>query len=318
MSAFLDPGVHDLPEADYHSDRFCPAPSLSNSIAKTLIRKSPRHAWFAHPKLNPRWEPENKTQFDLGRAAHSLVLGDKERFVVVEAAGWQTKAAKAERDAAYLAGKTPLLRDQYERTVEMAAACHAQLNAHEDAANAYTNGEPEQTLIWKEGEIWCRARLDWLPAGEPVFYDYKSTGTSANPDEFYRTLFQLGYDFQAAFYRRGITKVLGIQHPEFHFVVQENYPPYALSVIGLPPAYVDQADKRVAAALKAWSWCLEHDSWPGYPSKVCYVEAPPWIEAMWLEREARESTAEEAGGKGAMFRQMIEWQSPFDQEDDAT
>lgn len=307
------PGVYDISEPVYHADP-CPAPSASSTILKIVLRRTPRHAWTAHPRLNPRWKPDNRTTFNLGGAAHKLVLGDRHKeLVIVEAADWRGKEAKIERDEAYAANKTPLLHAQYETVVEMAAAAHAQLEVHEDASAAYTDGTPEQTLIWQEDDFWLRMRLDWLPNAEPVFYDYKSTSTSANPDTFHRTLFDLGYDLQASFYRRGIRQVLDVPNPEFKFVVQENYPPYALSVIGLPPAYVDAADKRIEKALEAWRWCLSNDRWPGYSTKTCYVDAPPWVEAQWLEKEAREALAEESGGKHAMLEQMMTWQSPFEE-----
>ena len=43
MADFLDTGIHHgVPEARYHSDP-CAEPSLSNSIAKLLVRQSPLH-----------------------------------------------------------------------------------------------------------------------------------------------------------------------------------------------------------------------------------------------------------------------------------
>lgn len=311
------PGVYDLSEEAYHADP-CPAPSLSSSIGKTVISRTPRHAWVRHPRLNPKFQPENNAKFDLGKAAHTMTLGDKERFVLIEAADWRTKAAKEARDKAYADGKVPLLQEQYEQTLEMAAAAHAQLAVHEEASTAYTDGIPEQTLVWREGEIWCRCRLDWLPNEQEVFYDYKSTGTSANPETFTRTLFDLGYDFQAAFYRRGIRAVIGTAEPQFHFVVQENYPPYALSVIGLAPGYIDAAEKDVLKALDTWRWCLKNDSWPGYPNRIAYVEAPPWLEARRMEREIRDEVARESKGNEAIYSQMMDWYSPFDSREKET
>lgn len=320
MNTGIKPGLHDLTDDQYHSDP-CPVPSLSSSLGKKLINRTPRHAWSDHPRLNPRWQAKHRSKFDLGDAAHALVLGGPARFEVVDAASWRGKAAANAKETAYEQGKIPILIDQYENTVEMAAACHAQLEQHEEAAEAYTDGVPEQTLIWQENGIWCRSKLDWLPNSARVtpkpryleFYDYKSTGASANPETFNRTLFDLGYDFQAAFYRRGIRAVLGISDPIFKFVVQENYHPYALSVIGLPQEYIDEADADVDSALRTWSWCLEHDKWPGYSGKTYYVDAPPWHRVKREDRQVRESMANEGRGKTGVYRQMMDWQAPLDQ-----
>lgn len=307
-----EPGVYDLSESDYHADPVV-APSLSASIAKVLLGKSPRHAWYAHPRLNPAKAEDNRAMFDLGKAAHALVLGEERQFAIIDADDWRTKAAKEARDAAYAAGKTPLLAEQWGRVAAMADASRAQLAAHADARHAFTNGKPDATLVWQEGETWCRCRLDWLPNRGRIFYDLKST-ESANPETWSRQLYALGYDIQAAFYRRAIRAVLGIEDPAFEFVVQEVQPPYALSVIGLPPGAVDMADRKVDAALDLWRWCLSNDKWPGYPARTCYAEIPAWAEAQWLDREARDNLTREAGDQ-ALFQQLIDWQRPLTEKE---
>lgn len=307
------PGVHSIPEDVYHADAFLPAPSLSTSIAKVILEKTPRHAWWKHPRLNPAYEGENREIFDVGSAAHSLILGDEKKFAVIDAADWRTKAAKEARDLAYADGKIPLKASQWADVKAMAGAARAQLAAHEEAQDAFRpgTGVPETTMAWLEGKVWCRARLDWLPNDGRVFYDYKSTGGSASPEQWQRGLYDRQYDIQAAFYRRGIRKLLGIPSPAFHFVVQETEPPYCLSVLGVPPMAIDMAERKVLEAIKWWGWCLENDTWPGYDARTCYVEPPPWHEKQWLEREERDQMARERGGDDAVFRQMIVFQSPL-------
>jgi hypothetical protein len=300
------PGVYNLSAADYHADP-CPQPSLSKSIAKVLIDRSPRHAWWAHPRLNPDFETETATKFDLGTAAHALLLGDEARFEIIDADSYRGKAAQEARDAAYAAGRTPLLVDQYEQVVAMARAARVQLTAHEEAADAFTAGKPEQTLVWCEGDIWCRARLDWLPDRGRIFDDYKTTSAAAHPDAWgARTFFDTGCDFQDAFYRRGIRAVLGITDPVFRFVVQETEPPHALCVMQADPAVRTIADKKVEAAIALWSRCLKADRWPGYPSRTCHLELPIWRETRWLEREERDASRPGAD----LIASMIDWQAP--------
>src|SRR3972149_6692059 len=87
-----------------------PAQSLSASVAPLLLTRSARHAWLAHPRLNPAWAPEATEQTDLGTLAHALLLEqDDSRLVVVEADDWRTKAARLARVQALAAGKPPLL-----------------------------------------------------------------------------------------------------------------------------------------------------------------------------------------------------------------
>jgi len=311
-----EPGIYAMPEETYHADP-CPAPSLSASIAKRLLQDSPRHAWTAHPRLNPLFEPEQRKIFDLGKAAHALMLGSDDQFEIIDASDYKTKAAQAARDDAYAAGKTPILVGRWAETRAMVAAGRQQLHAHQEARDAFTVGKPEQVIVWREGDMWCRSRLDWLPHMliEPlVIDDYKSTGASAHPNEWgRRSLFDLGYDIQAAFYIRGVRALTGLQNVGFRFVVQETEAPYALSVIALTPATLALAERKVEYAIELWRWCLTNDRWPGYPNRTCYIDVPPWHESQWLGREEHARIAAEAGDD--LKKMMIEWQRPTAKEE---
>lgn len=302
-------GVYDLAAEVYHADPVVD-PSLSSSIAHVLLEQSPAHAWLLHPRLNPDHQAKHKTIFDLGSAAHKMILGKGAELYIVEADDWKTKAAREERDSAREQGMTPILAHQHETALAMADAMRKQLARHEDAAGAFSNGKAEQTLVWREGETWCRCMLDWLPNGGNVFFDLKSTGTTANPDVWgERTLFDIGADIQTVLYRRGIKAVLGIEQAHFRFLVVENAEPFALSSVELTPAAIDMAERQLDEALAYWRWCTKHDRWPGYPKRTCYVNPPPWRERRWLEREERSTLMTEAGED--LRRLALEWQRPL-------
>lgn len=286
------PGVYEISADDYHADPVC-EPSLSSSIAKLLVTPggTPLHARHECPRLNPAYEPEERSMFDLGAAAHSLLLNDDRAFEIVDAADWRSKDAKAQRDSARAAGKIPILAVQWERTIEMVRAARVQLDAHADGP-LFVGGKAEETIIWRDGDVWCRARLDYRIPGARVFPDYKSTGASADPDCWTKTMYGMGADMQAAFYLRGI-KALGLHaKPEFRFVVQENYPPFALSVVGLMPGALELADRQVERAIGIWADCRRENRWPGYPTRTCWIDAPAWHEATLMARETREQDAD--------------------------
>lgn len=308
-----EPGVYDIPADTYHSDPVA-IPSLSSGVAKTILERSPRHGWLKHPRLCPDYEPVNRQLFDLGRAAHGLILRDPDqRFSVIKANDYKTKAAQRARDLAYFEGRTPVLEHQLVSLRAMTEAAHAQLAVHEEMSEAFVPGlgKAEQTLIWQEPNgVWCRARLDWMPNGGNVFPDLKSTGASANPDLWgSRTLYDGGFDVQAAFYCRGIRAVLGIDDPHFRFVVVENEPPYALSVVELTPAAMAMANRKAEEAIAIFGWCQRNNRWPGYPGRVCYVDPPVWAERKWLEREERGRLVNEAGE--SLLKIAIDWQAPL-------
>jgi hypothetical protein len=295
-----EPGVYDISEEAYHADP-CPHPSLSASISKLLIDRSPRHAWHNHPRMNPAHALQESDTFDLGRVGHKLVLGAGAAIAPIDAKDWRTDAAKAAKKAARAAGKTPVLAHQLEQAQAMEKAVLRQLARHEEASLAFTNGKPEQTIIWREEidvaapgnsrptekvEVWCRARLDWLPHEGNVFDDFKSTGVAASAGQWgQRTFWETGCDVQAAFYVRGI-KALGLaQDPHFRFIVAENEEPFALAVHTLAPASLAMAGRKVDYAMRIWARCMARDWWPGYPPFTSYLDAPPWQERRWINRE---------------------------------
>jgi hypothetical protein len=287
MKERVGPGVHEISESRYHADP-CAEPSLSASVAHKLIANSPLHAWAAHPLLNPGYVPEEAERFDIGKAAHALLLEGVTAVEVVDANDWRTTAAQEARAEARAAGRFPLLAKQWGDVQAMVEAARIQLNGVEATPLPFTDGKPEQTLIWQEPTgVTCRARLDWLRDDHTCIDDYKTTSRTANPEQWSRSLFGMGCDVQAAFYLRGLKTLTGTA-ADWRWVVQETTPPYALSVITLTPAAMQLAEAKVEHAIAKWAECLEADQWPGYPLQLCHAELPSYEEARWLEREEKE------------------------------
>ena len=273
------PGCYDIPTSAYHADP-CPEPSLSNSIAKVLLNDSPLHAAAQHPRLARHFRRKDKDIFDLGKAAHTLLLGKGEPFEIVKADNWQIKAARTARADARAAGKVPILEYQFDNTAEMVEACRQQLAEHKEG-DLLATGKGEQALIWQEGEVWCRSLLDWMPETVEegaVFVDYKTTAASAHPSLWSsRTGPAIGFDFQNAFYQRGIKQVFKLKKYRFVFIVQENCPPYCLSIIEIDPPAVSKAMRHVKTAVGIWRTSLRENWWPGYPTETIRVAPEPRI-----------------------------------------
>src|SRR5690606_6451240 len=113
-----EPGIYDIDVDDYHRDPV-PGGSLSSSGARDLLPPS-CPAKFRYDRDNPG--PTSKRHFDLGHAAHKLVLGVGAPLVVIEADSYRTKAAQEQQKAAHLAGHVPLLEHEHEQVQAMAAA----------------------------------------------------------------------------------------------------------------------------------------------------------------------------------------------------
>lgn len=289
-----EPGIYAISAEEYHADP-TPAPSLSASLAKILCNDSPWHAWTAHPRLNPQAEEEDKHIFDIGTIAHALLLEGENVAEILNFDSWRKNEAKDARDAARRAGKIPILEHHWKDVEAMVLAARRQIDEHKEIHDAFvpSKGKPEQTIVWREPNgIWCRARLDWLANTRARVYDYKSTGTSANPETISRLMVSSGWDIQAAFYLRGLQAVDPVAaaafERSFYFVVQETYPPHALCAIGIHPTFKWSGEKAVDLAIERFAACMAEDHWPGYPDRVCYPELPAWKENQITAAELRE------------------------------
>jgi hypothetical protein len=276
-------GILTVPADEYHAGDEG-QPRLSASIVHILCTASPLHAYTAHPRLNPHYQRVEEDKFDVGKAAHSVILEGDDNIFVVHEDTWQKNVAKEAREYARSIGKVPLLAKKRDEVMRMVDAVREQLAEHEAEPPLFSDGKPEQSLLWEEGGVLCKARLDWLRDDYAAIDDLKTTGRSADPGTYSRALFGVGGDVQAAFYLRGLAAVTTETRAQFRWVVVETSPPYALSVITPAPDVLAVGDSKVAWALAKWRECLEADSWPAYPNRVATADLPPWEEARWLER----------------------------------
>lgn len=280
----LREGIHSgLTLAQYHADP-CPAPSLSSSIAELLLNRSPHHAWHNHPRLNKGLTPFDASRgMDLGSAAHCILFGKANELSIIHADDYKKKATQELRDAARATGLVPILEHEYER-----ARMLAEIAAKHLAENiTVTESYDEPVLIWKDGDVWCRAQLDRLCATLLVMIDYKTTSLSAEPNAATRRLYAANYHFQAAFYQRGLDALdpANIGRRRCLFLFQEVDPPYGCSLIQPDEGGMTIARKQVHAAINIWSECMQSGKWPSYPTGIFTGLMPSWLEREWLQRE---------------------------------
>jgi hypothetical protein len=274
----LTPGMHlgVLPEV-YHSDP-CERPSLSSSIAHTLVSQSEAHAWLQHPRLGgTAREPSN--EMDHGTLFHALMLGHGRAVVIVDADDWRTKAAKDLREEARASGHIAVLRHKYNEAQTAAGAVTARLQRE---FGVVLDGYSEVVFVWAETaedgtEVLCRCQVDhWKPEACMV-YDLKSTG-DAHPDTCARKLVSMGYAIQRAAY------VSAVEHtfPElagrvgFEFLFCEVNEPHAVTPIGCAGTMREVGEMQWRQAVNRWARALRGDDWPTYTRSTVLVEAKPW------------------------------------------
>jgi hypothetical protein len=278
-----------VPMDKYVADAFDGPPSLSSGLAHVLLTRSPRHAWTRHARLNPAWRPDDERRFDVGMAAHGVLL-EGLTVTALDFPDYRSTAARAARDEAKAAGKLPVLREDATAIEHMVANARAKITASPDLVGL---GPllAEQTIRWKETQdaetvsAWLRCRPDWITEDHAVVLSVKTTRASAEPDAFLRTLFGGGYDMQMAFEIAGVKALTG-REPKYVWPVLEVDEPYAVSLVGPSPALIEYGQQRRRAAVNRWAFCLAEDRWPAYPDRIAYVDPPAWAMAQAMEREA--------------------------------
>lgn len=287
----MKPGIHNIAPAVYYSDAIADEPSLNATVLKAMIAESPLHAWTQHPRLNPDYVETTASKFDIGTAAHEIfLLGNDQLVHVVDANDWRTKAAQEVRERAREEGLVPLLRHEWVRVSVALTALRERLpriDTHGEPG-LFTAGKAEQTLIWRDREVLCRARIDWLHDDLSTVDDLKtvpSAKATANPHTWSRrTMFSIQADIQAAFTLRGLRAALGVEST-FRFVIAETHPPYAISAVSPSTQTLELANAKIDAGLERWKRCLESGQWPSFPAHVLTVDPPPWMETQWFEAQ---------------------------------
>lgn len=278
----------------YHKDP-APAPSLSSSICKVLLEKSPLHAWVAHPRLNPNHEADDATKFDKGNAAHAILFGAGKKLRVIEADDWRKDATKKARDDAIAAGFSPILSSQYAEAQELAELTRKQIVVIDGCEDFFERSGlhifNEVMMVWQdEGGIWCRQLLDRLcvSAEAITVFDLKTTSANVAPHEVGRYQYDQNHQVQAAFAERGLQTLFSnpvADRLKVNFIVQEASAPYQLTVNEVD---LTIGRRQVSQAIHLWRTCLEEKRWPGYPRQILKQHMPGFIENKWLEREAND------------------------------
>lgn len=265
--------VAGVSEADYFAHD-----SLSSTGARKIL-ESP--AKFDYSRRVPR---KPKTEFDLGSAVHSKLLGTGYSIVPVPAeylasnGALSTKAAKEFVEEVRAYGAIPVKPDI---AAEVDAIAEAVL-AHPTArALLEQPGIREASVFSTDPEtgVNVRARFDLLPDmvnGRRVGVDLKS-GRNASPDGFTKAIADYGYDVQDVWYSDALLWAEGGDETAMVFVVVETEPPYLTAVHQLPTQWLEMGREKARRARRIYAECMESGEWPGYGNKVHLLSPPQWL-----------------------------------------
>lgn len=283
-----EPGIYtEFPEAEYHADPM-PEPSASRSILKTILERTPRHAQFAHPRLNPDYEKKDEAKFDLGSAVHSTLLKRGKNITEIAANDYKTDKAKMLRDAARKANKIPLLSEQVARVNAMNAAILAQLpDFGLERLFDPEHGQPEVMAAWFDPVGgWSRILIDWLEK-DLTIWDVKTTDVPLCPETIGRHMSSMGYEWQDGLYKRGVEHLFPelAGRAKFNFLFVETKPPHVILPVRLPNDAIAKGKANVEKAMKMWAKCKAENKWPAFSGDIRTVEFPPWAVAEYMNYE---------------------------------
>lgn len=262
-----------MTEDEYHA-----LPAFSQSIATTLVTRSPMHAFLQHPAHGGKGKRSSKAM-DLGTLGHALVLGKGRKIRVIDADNYRTDAAKDARDDAKAAGEIPVLAGDHAEAIEMAGSVLATL----DEMGIVLDGVSEQGIEWDEetalhGPLRCRGMFDHLRLHAGQIVDLKFTADASSP-RIERSAIDHGYDVQRAAYVSALEKL----RPEltgrvdFLFLFVETEPPHIVNPVRADGAFRELGERRWRRAVNEWASCVAANHWPGYaPAGINNITAPAW------------------------------------------
>jgi len=224
-----------------------------------------RNPLLFHKKELGLVQEEDRPAYQIGRAAHTLILEGREvfenRYAVGGPVNLKTGEVFGERTKAYAEwaeaqGKPVLTTEQNVLVEQMAAS----VKAHQHAAELLADGVAEGVVRIDCMGMARQARLDWL---NPVrgLVDLK---TCDNLDWLEMDAKSYGYAHQLAFYRSMLTTITGESVPVF-IVAVEKREPFRTGVWIMGQNVLALAQKENEQAMEKLAHCRETDAWPtGY------------------------------------------------------
>lgn len=260
--------------ADYHADNLDGAPHFSRSVALRILQQSPLHAWASHPKLGGGLPDIATAAMDGGALIHRLLLGGGPKVAVIHANDYRKKEVQRQRDEARAKGYIPVLEKHWKQAEDEQLAIRERLAGLGIDLDAYAS---EQTIVWTEDGVACKARLDLLSDDSALpILDLKITD-AISIGAFERGIQSTGLDLQWAAY----TSAVGEVRPEWagrvdlEFILCERRPPHDVAIVPLAKNMQSLGEQRWRRALGIWRQCLASGAWPGL-GRQQPIEAKPW------------------------------------------
>ena len=152
----------------------------------------------------------------------------------------------------------------------------ANVRKHPVAALLLEKGHAEVSMFSIMNGIPTKVRPDYLPEGRRIVVDLKSDANPA-PVAFKKKIYDMGYFRGAAYYLDNVTQILNELYLDYYWIVADKTPPHPVVVFHADAEDLTLGRKSYQELLERYSYCLEHDLWPGYnDEEIVEVEMPQW------------------------------------------
>lgn len=254
-----------IPMSVYHSD-CCVGPSISSSGLRELAPPDgcPLKFWDNSYLNHERAPQAEKQHFSLGRAVHTLLLGEdgfRDDYAVRpdEYDNWRTKASKDWRARQLTSGKT-VLEPSDLATIEGIA--NRVMNDRNFVD--HLGGRVERTIIVRDPKtgIFVKSRPDALPA-DLVIADLKTTA-DASERGCLTSIKKFNYHMQMALAGSALELLTGRRITDHVLLFVETKRPYAYNIKPVDAQYVWLGARQNRAALDILAECLRTKFWPTY------------------------------------------------------
>lgn len=201
MTKFKSAQLLNIPDSEYFA-----LDSLDQSQLKAYLR-NPKE--WAFQRLYPE-ENKSTPAMQFGTAFHAYMLHTGVVACLPEGETFRSKAnqewkAQHEADGGIVVSYSDM---QLLYRMERGLIDASKYDGQPDYVGIIETGLCEQSIEWfdEKSGFKLKAKLDLIPENVDYLVDIK-TAQSANPDEFARHAYQLGYAIQAEFYRAAVAQI---------------------------------------------------------------------------------------------------------------
>lgn len=292
--------IAEMPEEMYHSDPtpildgFAQSASLSSSMASDILTTTEERAMLGNRRLNPLAKNKKSDSMDDGTIYHDFVLRGRIGFEIAPFKDFKSNAAKEYKETAEARGVIVLSQSKGNDILNTSKAM--KLRLLEEMSNApdftglFQSGTPEVSAFSFDGEIWNRARFDWLDNKFPdVIFDYKTTGLEFQNWE--RGLWNDERFVQATHYKKVYREVTG-RDARFVYVIQQDFEPYDFIIMEIGRDYEDEIVGRYDLARRRFVNCLRTGKWRGEYKGVRHAYPPTYVMQKWEVQNVEEKAVD--------------------------